>query len=54
MKTKYSVIEMNTGVILILGSHEYCQKWISENCKYNEKYGFWKDIDNEPVVISII
>ena len=54
MKAEYCVIEVKTSVVLTIGSHGYCQKWISENCKYNEKYDFWKDIDNEPVTISII
>ena len=54
MKAEYGVIEVKTGVILIVGSYGYCEKWISENCKYNEKYGIWKDVDNEPVTISII
>ena len=54
MKAEYCVIEVKTDVVLVLGTYEYCKKWISENCKHNEKYGFWKDVDNDPVTISII
>jgi len=54
MKSKYCVMETKTGVVLIEGSYEYCKQWISQNCKYIEKYGIWKDADHEEVTITII
>ena len=54
MKVTYSVMEVKTGCVLLQGSYDYCQKWIFENCKHNEKYDIWKDAANEEVTITVI
>jgi len=53
MKTTYGVMERKTGVILVEGSKEYCEKWVKENCHHNEKYDIWKDADHEEVIIVV-
>lgn len=54
MKSSYGVMEVKTGVVLVEGTYEYCEKWIRKNCHYNKKYGFWKDADHEQVSITLI
>ena len=54
MKTKYAVMEVKTGVVLVEGSYENCKKWIFENCKYIKKYDTWKDVDHEEVTITVL
>lgn len=54
IETTYCVMETKTGVILVEGSYQFCKQWVSEHCKYIDKYDFWKDADHEIVTITVI
>lgn len=54
MKESYGVMEVKTGVVLVVGSYKYCKEWILKNCKYNEKYDTYADADHKFVTITVL
>lgn len=51
-KDLFFVEEVRTKTVLIMGSFDWCFKWICENCKI--EHGCFIDDDNEAIDLHVV